>query len=133
MERSLLLLVLIYTNLIGADFIFSAHISTINHVVTYQKISISPSMSSMISKKEEGSYICTLKRKKDKFQQDYEYILNIKDKLFDCFLTQKVKVYENSLFSTTKIDATTQIFITPIYFRAIFTKDNCKIYLIDYP
>lgn len=129
MERNFCLLVLFCANLFGADFIFSAHISTTNHIVTYQKISISPSMSTAISKKEEG-YICTIDKKREKYQKEYDYLLNSKDELFDCFLSQKVKVYENSVISQMKANTNTQIFLTPIYFRAIFGQNNCKIYAL---
>lgn len=129
MERNLCLLILLCADLFGADFIFSAHISTTNHIVTYQKISISPSMSSAISKKE-GSYICTIDKKRAKYQKEYNYLLSSKDELFDCFLSQKVKVYENSLISQMRANTNTQIFIIPIYFRAIFGQNSCKIYSI---
>lgn len=129
MERSLCLLVLICTNIFGADFIFSAHISTTNHIVTYEKISISPTMHTTKNTKKP-KYICTIDKKLAKYQKEYDYLLDTKEKLFDCFLSQEVKVYENSILSQNYADANTQIFITPIYFRAVFGQNSCKIYTI---
>lgn len=126
MARNLFLLGLIYANLYGADFIFSAHIFTKNHVVTYENISISPSMSTNSYKKL--NYLCTLKSPKEELQSDYEYLLGVKEELLECFLAQKIKVYANSTTTLTKANTNTQFFTIPIHFRAILNKNSSKIY-----
>lgn len=125
MERSFCLLILISLNLLGADFIFSAQISTINHVLTYEDMSISKTM---LKSTQDDIYLCTIDKKKPKSQTQYDYLLNHKDKLFECFLGQSIKVYDYSLYENTKSNLNTQLFLNPVRFRMICTQRNCKIY-----
>ncbi len=109
----------------GADFIFSAHISTENHLLTYQDFSISPVMRELNDKEE--AYLCTINKPK-KHKRDYEYLLEHKEELLECFYAKKVKVYGSSITRMMKSNSNTQIFIIPTSFRSIFDKKKCKIY-----
>lgn len=129
MERNLCLLILTCANLLGADFIFSAHISTTNHVLTYQDFFVSPSMQTE-QKNAKKSYICTINEKKSQNQSQYNYLLKYKEKLLECFFGQQAKVYDTSITTMLKARTNTQLFITPIRFRAIFGEKSCKIFTL---
>lgn len=132
MERSFCILVLcaFFSNLFGAEFIFSAHFSTSNNILTYENFSISPSMYENGFDKNEVDYACTIDRKIKKNQTQYEYLQNSKSELLDCFVGKKVQVYgydETNLLKL--VSSNTQLFVNPIKFRAIFSKDKCYIYV----
>ncbi len=128
MERSLCLLILICFKIYGADFIYSAQISTLNHVTTYQNISISPIMLKNENAKEY--FTCTLHVEKNSTKTLYEYLLKHKDRLFDCFASLDVKIYSDALFELDKINSSTQLFFMPIRFRAKYSKDGIRIFVL---
>ncbi len=112
----------------AGDFIFSAHFSSTNHVITFQDFLLSPSMQE--KSQDDGSYLCTINKKKPKNQNEYKYLLKHKEELYECFLAQKVKVYGNSSTELLRSKTQTQYFVTPVRFRAEFDEHQCKIYLL---
>ncbi len=128
MERSFLLLICFCANLIGAEFIYSAHISTENHILSYQDFNISPIMTKQEHKKEIFS--CTLNEPKPKKQSEYDYLLNHKEKLFDCFFSQKTRVNDSLITTLKGSHSNTQLFIVPLRFKPVFYKQKCEIYVL---
>ncbi len=126
MERNLLLLITLCIKIFGADFIYSAQISTQNHITTYQNIFISPAMTKNSYKNE--SFICSIEKNANISINTYDFLLLNKDKLFDCFASSNVKVYEDSIFYIQKQNTNTQLFFTPIKFRTKNAKNSVDIF-----
>lgn len=128
MERSFCLLALIFCNIFGADFVFSAQISTKNNVLEYEKINISPLMSREYKKITPSIY--HFNSQKPKNQSEHEYLKSHEDELYNCFMTQSVKVYGKSEMNLLYMNANTQLFFNPVRFNITFNANGADIYLL---
>ncbi len=128
MERNLLLLIFLGLKLCGAEFIYSAHLSTENHILKYQKFSISPVMTKMENASKD--YLCTIDEPIKDMSQ-YDYLLEHKDKLLECFILKKIKIRNNTTSTLKNIESNTQLFISPTRFKTICDKKKCKIYKLS--
>lgn len=127
MARNFCLLVFILVKGFSGDFIFSAHISTKNNVVTYEGIFISPLMQKTDTKYDK--LVCKLHNKKLNSQTEVEYLNHSQDELFECFVSSGVKIDDSYLSQNSKIRTNTQIFILPIHFQTIYKKGICYVYI----
>ncbi|WP_169973311.1 MULTISPECIES: hypothetical protein [unclassified Campylobacter] len=92
MARNFCLLILIITNFFGSEeFILWAKISTKNHIVNYENFAISKAM---VLTGLEDEFLCEIDEEKDKKDSALEYLNLHKEKLFECFLSQKFKVQD---------------------------------------
>lgn len=119
MARSLLLLIILINSVFGSEeFIFWADIGTTNNIVSSQKIAFSKAM--VLSRNKTMNFLCEIDAFKDKNMTTMEFLNFNKDKIFDCFALQKVKVSGEFNRRNNIITQTSNLKIYPIRFTIKF-------------
>ena len=130
MERNFLLLILLlFSPLVsGEQFVFSARISTDNHLLRTQEFSISPLMVPLHVK---GESLCTLTVKREKDESTKAYLFRNENELFECFLKENVHVYDDVFQSRYLAQTTTHIKVLPVRFTVEFKDEFANISLLS--
>ncbi|WP_086234990.1 hypothetical protein [Campylobacter devanensis] len=125
MARTFCLLIFVLNNLFGGDeFIFWARLITVNGILSSDEITISRSM---VKGYKSSQIICSIPISKPTNLTAYEYLNLHKNELFDCFVSEEVKILDNSTTYPNSALFTTELTITPIRFIVEFKPQGATI------
>ena len=106
---------------------FSARISTDNHVLKSQELSLSPLM---VPLENSLKYVCQIKQKKEKNETAFTYLTRHKEALFECLLGEKVYLYDDTIQSMLLAQTTTHLKVLPARFTVEFKDEFANISLL---
>lgn len=125
MARTFCLLIFALNSLFGGDeFIFWARLITVNGILSSDEITISRSM---VKGYENSQVICSIPISKPANLTAYEYLNLHKNELFDCFVSEEVRILDNSTTYPNSALFTTELIITPIRFIVEFKPQGATI------
>lgn len=125
MARAFCILILTLNSLFGGDeFIFWARLVTVNGMLSSDEITISKSM---VRRHEDSQVLCSIPAPKPSNLTTYEYLNLHKNELFDCFISEEVRVLDNSITYPNSALFTTELTITPIRFIVEFKPQGATI------
>ncbi|ARQ99661.1 flagellar-associated protein FlgQ [Campylobacter devanensis] len=125
MARTFCLLIFVLNNLFGGDeFIFWARLITVNGILSSDEITISRSM---VKGYKSSQIICSIPISKPTNLTAYEYLNLHKNELFDCFVSEEVRILDNSTTYPNSALFTTELTITPIRFIVEFKPQGATI------
>jgi hypothetical protein len=126
--RAFCLLIFVLNNLFGGDeFIFWARLITVNGILSSDEITISRSM---VKGYKNSQIICSIPISKPANLTAYEYLNLHKNELFDCFVSEEVRILDNSTTYPNSALFTTELTITPIRFIVEFKPQGATIHKI---
>ena len=108
----------------GDEFIFWARLVTVNGMLSSDEITISKSM---VWGHEDSQVLCSIPAPKPSNLTTYEYLNLHKNELFDCFISEEVRVLDNSITYPNSALFTTELTITPIRFIVEFKPQGATI------
>jgi hypothetical protein len=118
----------VLNNLFGGDeFIFWARLITVNGILSSDEITISRSM---VKGYKNSQIICSIPISKPANLTAYEYLNLHKNELFDCFVSEEVRILDNSTTYPNSALFTTELTITPIRFIVEFKPQGATIHKI---
>lgn len=125
MARTFCLLIFALNSLFGGDeFIFWARLITVNGILSSDEITISRSM---VKGYKNSQIICSIPISKPANLTAYEYLNLHKNELFDCFISEEVRILDNSTTYPNSALFTTELTITPIRFIVEFKPQGATI------
>lgn len=125
MARTFCLLIFALNSLFGGDeFIFWARLITVNGILSSDEITISRSM---VKGYKNSQVICSIPISKPANLTTYEYLNLHKNELFDCFVSEEVRILDNSTTYPNSALFTTELTITPIRFIVEFKPQGATI------
>lgn len=125
MARTFCLLIFALNSLFGGDeFIFWARLITVNGILSSDEITISRSM---VKGYKNSQIICSIPISKPANLTAYEYLNLHKNELFDCFVSEEVRILDNSTTYPNSALFTTELTITPIRFIVEFKPQGATI------
>ena len=125
MARTFCLLIFALNSLFGGDeFIFWARLITVNGILSSDEITISRSM---VKGYKNSQIICSIPISKPANLTTYEYLNLHKNELFDCFVSEEVRILDNSTTYPNSALFTTELIITPIRFIVEFKPQGATI------
>lgn len=125
MARTFCLLIFALNSLFGGDeFIFWARLITVNGILSSDEITISRSM---VKGYNNSQVICSIPISKPTNLTAYEYLNLHKNELFDCFVSEEVRILDNSTTYPNSALFTTELTITPIRFIVEFKPQGATI------
>ncbi|MBP3676102.1 MAG: hypothetical protein J6I71_06475 [Campylobacter sp.] len=125
MARTFCLLIFALNSLFGGDeFIFWARLITVNGILSSDEITISRSM---VKGYKNSQVICSIPISKPANLTAYEYLNLHKNELFDCFVSEEVRILDNSTTYPNSALFTTELIITPIRFIVEFKPQGATI------
>lgn len=125
MARTFCLLIFTLNNLFGGDeFIFWARLITVNGILSSDEITISRSM---VKGYKSSQIICSIPISKPTNLTAYEYLNLHKNELFDCFVSEEVRILDNSTTYPNSALFTTELTIAPIRFIVEFKPQGATI------
>ena len=125
MARTFCLLIFALNSLFGGDeFIFWARLITVNGILSSDEITISRSM---VKGYKNSQVICSIPISKPANLTTYEYLNLHKNELFDCFVSEEVRILDNSTTYPNSALFTTELIITPIRFIVEFKPQGATI------
>lgn len=125
MARTFCLLIFALNSLFGGDeFIFWARLITVNGILSSDEITISKSM---VKGYKNSQIICSIPISKPANLTAYEYLNLHKNELFDCFVSEEVRILDNSTTYPNSALFTTELIITPIRFIVEFKPQGATI------
>lgn len=125
MARTFCLLIFALNSLFGGDeFIFWARLITVNGILSSDEITISRSM---VKGYKNSQVICSIPISKPANLTAYEYLNLHKNELFDCFVSEEVRILDNSTTYPNSALFTTELTITPIRFIVEFKPQGATI------
>lgn len=133
MARNFCILILLIVNIFGSEeFILWAKISTQNHQINYEDFAISKAMV-LTGVKDE--FLCEIDEEKNKKDTALEYLNLHKDKLFECFVSQKFRIQEYYKHYYTprgiSLRTITDLTLLPIRFTIEFKPNSAIIGIFD--
>lgn len=125
MARTFCLLIFALNSIFGGDeFIFWARLITVNGILSSDEITISRSM---VKGYNNSQVICSIPISKPANLTAYEYLNLHKNELFDCFVSEEVRILDNSTTYPNSALFTTELTITPIRFIVEFKPQGATI------
>ncbi|MBR2149453.1 MAG: hypothetical protein IJ965_08525 [Campylobacter sp.] len=125
MARTFCLLIFALNSLFGGDeFIFWARLITVNGILSSDEITVSRSM---VKGYKNSQVICSIPISKPANLTAYEYLNLHKNELFDCFVSEEVRILDNSTTYPNSALFTTELTITPIRFIVEFKPQGATI------
>ena len=125
MARTFCLLIFALNSLFGGDeFIFWARLITVNGILSSDEITISRSM---VKGYKNSQVICSIPISKPANLTAYEYLNLHKNELFDCFVSEEVRILDNSTTYPNSALFTTELIIIPIRFIVEFKPQGATI------
>ena len=125
MARTFCLLIFALNNLFGGDeFIFWARLITVNGILSSDEITISRSM---VKGYKSSQIVCSIPISKPTNLTAYEYLNLHKNELFDCFVSEEVRILDNSTTYPNSALFTTELTIAPIRFIVEFKPQGATI------
>ncbi len=111
----------------GEQFIFSARTFTQSHILAYDEISISPSMQ---QRNKKVIKVCQIPLKAPLAKSAYEFLLEHKIEVAECFISSSVRVFDKEEQSLYLGISQTDTTVLPVYFTVEFKEDLATLYLL---
>ncbi|AQW86044.1 flagellar-associated protein FlgQ [Campylobacter pinnipediorum subsp. caledonicus] len=129
MARNFCLLILVSYILFGSeDFIFWADLNFKNNTTYSENFNISKPM---VKRYGNLKFLCEINNSKDKDTKTIDYLNLNKDKLFECFSSNKTFIKSTSKKYGLNFLNETKLTINPIYFTIDFKSNSAIIFIIE--